>query len=380
VLLAGAALAYGFWRLGQPAFDPGPTLALIQGDLDQRIRNEAAQPPSAKAGEATRAVGTMWHHYDDLSLQAAHQEPRPELIVWPETSYPEEWEELAADFPEDALPPHLRDLRQRIRQQFGHEPANWRQMMVYGIGIDCQAFERMKPYGTDVLVGVGAKVWNAPHVGHRYNSAVLIRRDGSYAGRYDKIHRVPFGEYVPLRGWLPWMEKFAPYDFDYSIAVGEQMTRFPLGPYHFGVVICFEDTDPALARQYGTARAGQPTADFLVNISNDGWFDGSSEHEEHLAICRFRAVEARRSVARAVNMGISAVIDGNGRVVALPRPTWAESKKVAAVLTAPIPLDRRTSLYSRWGDWLCWGCWGLLSVALLWMSLRRGTRRTPVPA
>ena len=54
--------------------------------------------------------------------------------------------------------------------------------------------------------------------------------------------------------------------------------------------------------------------DFLVNISNDGWFNGSCEHEEHLAICRFRAVECRRSIARAVNMGISTVIDGNGRV------------------------------------------------------------------
>src|SRR5207302_726194 len=68
------------------------------------------------------------------------------------------------------------------------------------------------------------------------------------------------------------------------------------------------------ARQYGVNHPDGRAVDFLVNISNDGWFDGSCEHEEHLALCRFRAIEARRSVARSVNMGISAIIDSNGRV------------------------------------------------------------------
>jgi apolipoprotein N-acyltransferase len=187
------------------------------------------------------------------------------------------------------------------------------------------------------------------------------------------MHRVPFGEYVPLRDWLPWMNAFAPYDFDYSIRAGEHFTRFPLGAYRFGVVICYEDTDPYLARQY--VRPGdEPAVDFLLNLSNDGWFNGTSEHEEHLAICRFRAVECRRSVARAVNMGISAVIDGNGRVTALPGPTWAESKKVAGVVTATIPIDRRGSLYSLWGDWLPVACWLLLGLGLLGGFLVRGGR------
>jgi apolipoprotein N-acyltransferase len=104
----------------------------------------------------------------------------------------------------------------------------------------------------------------------------------------------------------------------------------------------------------------------LLNISNDGWFDGTSEHDQHLAICRFRAIECRRAVARAVNMGISAVIDGNGRVVALPGPTWAQSKKMAAVLTATIPIDARSSLYARWGDWLPWACWITIGGGFFW--------------
>src|SRR5262249_56421242 len=81
------------------------------------------------------------------------------------------------------------------------------------------------------------------------------------------------------------------------------------------MVICYEDSAPYLARQYARPEGGEPPVDFLVNTSNDGWFDGTAEHEEHLAVARFRAVECRRALLRAVNMGISAVIDGNGRVL-----------------------------------------------------------------
>jgi apolipoprotein N-acyltransferase len=163
------------------------------------------------------------------------------------------------------------------------------------------------------------------------------------------------------------MNTFAPYDFDYSIRAGERLTRFTLSRYSFGVVICFEDTDPYLARQYVRTDSAVQPVDFLLNISNDGWFDGTSEHDQHLAICRFRAVECRRAIARAVNMGISAVIDGNGRVVALPGPTWARSKRIAAVLTATIPIDGRSSLYARWGDWFPGACWLLLGGSVLWI-------------
>src|SRR5207253_5480434 len=155
-------------------------------------------------------------------------------------------------------------------------------------------------------------------------------------------------------------------DFDYSLSPGESFTRFTLDGYHFGVVICYEDTDPYLARQYVRPGSAAPTVDFLLNISNDGWFDDTSEHEQHLAICRFRAIECRRAVARAVNMGISAVIDGNGRVIALPGPSWSASKKIAAVLTAAIPLDQRTSIYARWGDWLPWSCWVAIGMGVIW--------------
>jgi apolipoprotein N-acyltransferase len=349
ILLAGI-LAYGFWRLGQEDFAAGPRIALIQGNLDQRIRNEAT------ADEASDAAATMVHHYKELSHRAAAGQPRPDLLVWPETSYPGEWMEVAPELPAARVPEKWQSARRESQELAQVIAAEWQ---------------------TNVLLGLNAECLEADGRASRYNSALLIQTDAQVGGRYDKIHRVPFGEYVPLRDWLPWMNTFAPYDFDYSIRAGEHLTRFPLGPYHFGVIICYEDTDPGLARQYVHGDDGKPAVDFLLNISNDGWFNGTSEHEEHLAICRFRAVECRRAVARAVNMGISAMIDGNGRVVALPGPTWGQSKKIAAVLTAVVPLDRRASLYACWGDWLPCSCWLILTAGLLQTVVwpRRVTRR-----
>jgi apolipoprotein N-acyltransferase len=334
LLVLGAVLGYGVWRLSQNQFAVGPRLALIQGNLPQRIRNDAAD-----AGQVIR------RHYRELCDEAANQQPKPDLLVWPETSFPDGWADISADLPPDRIPPAWNREVESCRALAQVLAAHWK---------------------TALLLGLNRDLLGPDGVSRSYNSAVLIEPNGQEAGCYDKIHRVPFGEYVPLRDWLPWMNAFAPYDFDYSISAGWNLTRFRLGRYCFGVVICFEDTDPYLARQYVRADLATPPVDFLLNISNDGWFDGTSEHDQHLAICRFRAVECRRAVARAVNMGISAMIDSNGRVVALPGPTWARSKKMSAVLTANIPIDNRASLYARWGDWLPAACWLVIGGGLLW--------------
>lgn len=359
--LIGTTL-YGFWRLGQDRQTPGPRIALIQGNLDQRLRNASAV--------SENAAKRMARHFRDLADLAAVY--RPDLIVFPETSWPDEWLEE-----ENGPNPHCRELAKTMA-------ARWQSNLLVGMN--------------------GAKVVGQHK--RRYNSAILIDRHGKAVARYDKIHRVPFGEYVPFRDWLPLMNYFAPYDFDYSVWPGEQHTRMPLvdsatGRHlTFGVLICYEDTDAEVARPYGGGD-GEAAADFLLNISNDGWFDGTSEHDEHLAICRFRAVECRRAVARSVNMGISAVIDSNGRVLqpqAPPRPDphidpdfhvwnvpmqrdgtgelsvsqWHDYKKVAGVLLATVPLDDRASLYAHWGDWLPWSCWFLLAGAFVLIWVRRG--------
>ncbi len=198
------------------------------------------------------------------------------------------------------------------------------------------------------------------------------------------------------------MNYFAPYDFDYSLRAGTKLTRFALGNYHFGVVICFEDTDPFLARRYVRQEDDGPPVDFLVNISNDGWFDGTVQHAEHLAISRFRAVETRRALARAVNMGISAIIDSNGRVQQpverteignikmwsvepgeegkvpdLPEAEWKNFTKVEGIMTATIPIDNRVSLYAWIGDWLPRGCWLMMAGIWLWRKTQKRWRPRP---
>jgi apolipoprotein N-acyltransferase len=356
IILLTGTLSYGDWRLKQTEFDSGPRVALIQGNLEQEIRNEA----SFSKGDAQKK---MIVHYQKLCDQAADHRPRPDLIVWPETSAPENWDEA----PPGAPDAYCQELARRVA----------------------------KAWETNVLLGMTSTVTEAKGGSHSYNSAVFIGSDGVPGGRYDKIHLVPFGEYVPFKDRLPWMKAFSPYDFDYGIDSGEHLTRFTLGAYHFGVVICFEDTDPDLARGYVRTDDDHEPVDFLINTSNDGWWKGTSGHNEHLAISRFRAVETRRAVCRSVNMGISAVIDPNGRVLEpqtvkstgemkfweiktengqtnqLPVSRWSEFKKVAGVLIAAVPIDHRASLYAQWGDWLSWGCWALLGVGLLWSFLRR---------
>jgi apolipoprotein N-acyltransferase len=343
-LLVAGAFLYGRWRLGQDQFPQGPTVALLQSNIDQRIKIRNSQ----NNDEGLDAAEQMHRHMRQLIDQVKAESPTIDMMVWPETSWPDEWVEADA-----AVPP-----AQISEKWLKYRDFNRRLIATMTRTSD-----------TNVLLGLNVENQFPGNKFQRFNTAMLLRKDGQPVDRYDKMHCVPFGEYVPMRKTFPWMQMFAPYDHEYSLTPGERYTRFPLqtqaGSYSFGVIICYEDSDPLLARQYSLPDGEQPPVDFLVNISNDGWFNGTSEHEQHLAVSRFRAIEARRSLVRAVNMGISTVIDGNGRVVALPGDSWHDSKKVAAALVAPVPIDSRTSIYARAGDWLPSGCAVVACLGLL---------------
>jgi apolipoprotein N-acyltransferase len=380
VLIAiAAALFYGFWRLDQEDFLPGPRLALLQGNVDQRLRNAA---DNEKEVHARLDINK---HYMELCRVALKQEPRPDLLVWPETSFHSRWYDVSAK-----LPPHK-------------TPLEWVQK---GAQIQELLGLMAKTMKTNSLLGVNSRILNEHGESDQYVSALLVTSDGHWDQRYDKIHRVPFGEYVPFKDWPlvgALMNYFAPYEDGYEVRRGERLTRFKLGKHHFGVVICFEDTDPYLARQYSRPDQDGPAVDFLINASNDGWFDGTSEHDEHLAICRFRAIECRRAVARSVNMGISAVIDSNGKVLQprlfgrsgpyqswevveqdgkipeLPTGRWSDFKKVPGVVGATIPIDSRVSLYAYLGDWLPWTCWAVIGLGIvisMWRARRELAKTT----
>jgi apolipoprotein N-acyltransferase len=345
--------AYGYWRLDHAPFSERPTVALIQGNLPQEQKNARGE-----------TMATHFLRLSDAAAQPSSDGGKPDLIVWPETACPDDWYDRAS---RDQRIPMPQEREKARRELAAYVAARWHANTLFGL--NTIEFEGEQQTG-------------------KFNSAVLISDKGIPIDRYDKIHLVPFGEYVPLRSTFPWLQVFTPYKGDYSCDPGREWTRFHLRVgervYRFAVLICYEDTDPSMARRYALPESKdgneEPPVDFLVNISNDGWFRGSSEHEEHLAVCRFRAVETRRAVIRAVNMGISGIIDADGRVVRLPAESWAASKAVEAVVRGAVPLDERSSLYARLGDWLPLACWATLALGLvLPLFWRRDPQRGLTP-
>ena len=330
LLLVGLNLAYGYYRLQEGEWEAGPQVAALQGVIPQEEKNERGE--------------SLVQSYRRLHDEALRQEPRPELIIWPETCCPVDYCEVAAG--------------EKPSAEFALYAQRSREIL--------QRFDPRVP----TLLGLNALRWEQGRE-WKYNSALLLLPGTERFGpRYDKMHLVPFGEYIPFGETLPFLRRFSPYPYEYSCRAGEQWTRFRFADrqgrsWSFGCLICYEDTDPDLARQY----VAEEPVDFLVNISNDGWFQGTEEHEEHLAICRFRAIECRRSVVRAVNMGISAVIAPQGRVIALPAAEWSQSKGVEAIVSAVVPIDRRAALYPQIGD-------SLVGVsALVWLTAGLVLRR-----
>jgi apolipoprotein N-acyltransferase len=175
------------------------------------------------------------------------------------------------------------------------------------------------------------------------NSAALVNPDGVWIARYDKIHLVPFGEYVPF-------QKLFSFAHQLTREVGEfvpgtERKVFPLDHYTAGTFICYESTFPGEVRQFA-ARG----AEVFVNISNDGWYGHTAAPFQHLNQARMRAIENRRWLLRDTNSGITAAIDPYGRVVA------KAPRDVRTALTAPFAPIAGTTFYARYGDWFAWLC------------------------
>ena len=172
------------------------------------------------------------------------------------------------------------------------------------------------------------------------NSAFLVTERG-IAGRYDKIHLVPFGEFVPLSGMIGFVRGWA--EFIADLEPGSNTSIFPGPPAPFGVVICYEGIFPELVRDFvkGGAR-------LIVNMTNDGWFGRTSGPWQHLAMYPFRAVEHRVTVVRAANTGVSAFIAPTGQIVR--RISLFER----STMTERVSLRSGETVYTRFGDWLAY--------------------------
>lgn len=192
------------------------------------------------------------------------------------------------------------------------------------------------------------------HRGDRFfNSALLIMPSGEVAAAYDKIHLVPFGEYIPLRAVFPFLETLAPIG---ELARGNAYTVFSVpgsqGELRFSALICFEDAFPEMARRF--VRGG---ARCLVNITNDAWYRYSPATYQHCQAAVFRAVENRVPVIRCANTGVSCFIDRNGVISDIARGPEGEELFTEALSVATIAVSAGTpTVYTRYGDYFLWIC------------------------
>ena len=191
-----------------------------------------------------------------------------------------------------------------------------------------------------------------------YNGAILLGPDGRLAASHAKQHLVPFGEYVPLRPYLPFLEPLVVSVGDFT--AGTSNEPLALGPMRLGLLICYESIFPDIARQSVSREAN-----LLVNLTNDAWYGRSSAPHQSLAMAVFRAVENKRSLVRAANTGISGFVDPVGRIVG------RTGLFVETALVSRVPLLDGQTVFNRQGHLFGPACAALIPLCLLLGGRRR---------
>ena len=190
----------------------------------------------------------------------------------------------------------------------------------------------------------------------------MIDATGAIVGRYDKVHLVPFGEFIPFEGVAPWLRDMLPpigeflpghaYTvFNAQVPSSNSQLATRNSQLDFSVLICFEDTFPELAR--ACVRRG---ARVLMTITNDAWFGPTAAAYQHAQASTFRAVESHVPMIRAANTGWSGCIDANGRWLASVHSASGRELFVEGAVVCDVAPGSSSTLYARWGDWFAWGC------------------------
>lgn len=289
-----AVITYGTLRMAlidQRAAEAKPlTVTVVQGNIDQVLKwNPAFQADTTEK-------------YIRMTLSA--QPKQPDLVVWPET----------------AVPFYLFHDRPLTRT----------------------VIDAVKRMDAHFIIGSPAFERNNGEIRY-YNSAYLIDPEGRPLGRFDKVHLVPFGEYVPMQRWLPFVQKIVAQIGDFSTGRAGETLSF--NGLKTGVLICYEVIFPYLSRAAANNGAG-----LLVNLTNDAWYGTSSAPYQHLSMAVFRAVEQRRALVRSANTGISGFIDPGGRIMN-PTPLFQDK-----VVTKTVPILTIETPYGRIGDVFPWCC------------------------
>ena len=341
-------------------------LALIQGSLDTIF------------GGDPRLVDEAFHDYIQLSRAAIRSAGPVDLVVWPESMLTGHWPGVSyeASFltPEEATPvPYT--FRDEFHQVAINERWSYRETVArFAEAADNKARAVTRDLGSCVL---GGTEWVHLHQAteERYNSAVLLGKNGSVIATYRKMHPVMFGEYVPLGNHFPWLYGWTPMSG--GLTPGAAPIAMEVDGVRLSPCICFENTVPHLIRlQVAQLASAGEAPDALVTITNDGWFWGSSLLDLHLACGIFRAVEHHRPMLIAANTGLSALIDGQGRLLA------RGPRRDRGFLVADVRQTARgQTFYSTYGDLFAGTC---ASVTLLagvggWWAARGG-RHAALPS
>ena len=337
-----ATLFYGRYRISQTAnfLQAGPRIGVVQSNVSVKAGQEA-EPPEI----------TFLNMLSDSRVCLMAE---PNLIIWPETM-------VEAVLDDSYLKLVSGDDTSKIFHNALLRHSNQRVYLLVG------AFA-----GDAEVVDSRIKLKTS------YNSAFLYEPNQTGTRQhYNKIHLVPFGEYIPFKNALPFLHKYlialTPYDYDYTLNAGEEYTVFKIKvadkTYRFGVMICYEDTVPKIARRLALNKNKNKQIDWLVNISNDGWFvrqekekiKPTVELQQHTAICVFRAVENRIPVIRSVNTGISCYIDSLGRIhndyiAGTIAKKASDRTGQRGWFVDQVLIDKRVTFFSQAGQSLETGC------------------------
>jgi apolipoprotein N-acyltransferase len=337
-LCLAVTLGYGYFQLNQDVVGETLTISVIQGNIPQEKKWDKQYEKY------------IFDRYEILTKVASTD--KPEIVIWPETAFPGYFGD------EEKLTKRMKRLVREIKIP-----------ILFGTPLIQTRDE-----------GRGTKdaKRNTQYAIRTTNSALLLDASGSVLHQYDKLHLVPFGEYVPFERIFGFVHNIAPAPIA-DFTPGTDYTIFKIPPVHrkppaspqprqggytanrtFGVLICFEDIFPHLVRRF--VREG---AVLMVNITNDAWFKETAAPYQHAQASVFRAIENRVPVVRAANTGFSCFIDAHGRLVSKVQDRAGNDIFVEGYETRSVTVHPAKTLYTRCGDVFAYACiiFWLLSLA-----------------
>ncbi|MCP4622481.1 MAG: apolipoprotein N-acyltransferase [bacterium] len=314
--LSGAALLYGRNVVSSMNTTEKVKISVLQGNID---REKKRHPKKYKK--------FIMQRYTDLSRKVFKENPA--LIVWPEAATP------GLVIKNQTLLNQITSLAKEANIHF--------------------------LIGSSEYSKFAKEAVNRGKLG---NTALFFSPKGKILGQYLKIHLVPFGEYLPYEDFIPWPDFIVSKDKNWDHA-GKEITLFDINKENFGVIICWEIVFPDLFRQF--VKNG---ADFMINITNEGWFGDTAAPYQMVAISVFRAVENRVSLTRSANTGVSCFIDPLGRITGRVHNAGKDIF-VKGFLTQDVELSKEKTFYTLYGDIFVYICIVISFISII-AALVRG--------